>query len=235
MSQDQCQANSHFCFEILWVETPRQSLQPASVHLFRTQFSQPHSHACRRSSVLCTLAAVAHQHSKALCFGETLSTLKFAARAKHIRCTVLISVQKIWNCIKLWHCLLYPVFVWGLPITVFESRKENCGPAIWGSDEWGIFRHGGISHAGGKAVSTLASTQMLMSLNVNLVSAVCYTSFWFSWVHEGEKPATAIGLAFKFPSYLFQISAAGATVRRSLHRQMRREEKTIQTKRAFWR
>ena len=129
------------------------------------------------------------------------------------------------NCDIVCFTRICPVFVWGLPITVFESRKEICGPAIWGSDEWGIFRHGGISHAGGKAVSTLASTQMLMSLNVNLVSTVCYTSFWLSRVHEGEKPATAIGLAFKFPSYLFQISAAGATVRRSLHRQMRREEK----------
>lgn len=88
-----------------------------------------HSHACRHSSMLCTLAALAHQHSKALCFGETLSTLKFAARAKHIRCTVLIWVQKIWNCIKLWHCLLYLALSRFLfeasPSVCFNHRRNN--------------------------------------------------------------------------------------------------------------
>ena len=39
---------------------------------------------------------------KALCFGETLSTLKFAARAKHIRCTVqpLQSVNSFVDCVS---------------------------------------------------------------------------------------------------------------------------------------
>ena len=107
------------------------------------------------------------------------------------------------NCDIVCFTRICPVFVWGLPITVFESRKEICGPAIWGSDEWGIFRHGGISHAGGKAVSTLASTQMLMSLNVNLVSTVCYTSFWLSRVHEGEKPADSNWTCFQVPILSF--------------------------------
>lgn len=152
-----------------------------------TGCTHTHSHACRHSSMLCTLAALAHQHSKALCFGETLSTLKFAARAKHIRCTVLIWVQKIWNCIKLWHCLLYLALSRFLfeasPSVCFNHRRNNVVPqseAVMNEEYSGT-------------VESLLEARRFLLLSLLKCWWVCMwmlcltclqkTSFWFSWVY----------------------------------------------------